>query len=695
MKRAFAAALAMAGAAQAQEATTPTPPAAPSAPAVAPSADQAGRVSYTPDFFTRFSPQTALDMVNRVPGFSINEGADRRGFSGAAGNVLIDGRRPSTKSQDLSSILSRIPASQVARIELIRDTGSTADAAGQSVLVNIVRTPSAGAGVWEGTLEQNENGRVSPRGEASWTGRINSFDYSFGVSRYLEFRPLYGERQRTDGAGAPAAVASRADITPRSYREAAVNGEFTAPALGGSLRMNGQVDRWNFRAILDSFGFDPGGAPTDDFTLNINERQQSEEIGLNFDREFGSATMTLIGLATRRQYANDESTESRDGLGAFTSLIAQARRNEIAETIGRATLSWPLTSAHRLDVGGEIAFNSLDANLSLTIDEGAGPVEIVLPAANVLVEESRAEAFATFAWRLPRRWSLEATMAAETSTLTQTGDTDLETELAYIKPSIQLTRQIGERNQVRFRVYRDVDQLDFNDFVSAATLADDIVAAGNPNLLPENSWRAEAAIDIRFGTDGAIGLRAFNHWLDDASDVVPVGPPGMQFDGPGNIGTGWVHGIQATATLPLGFILPGARLTIDTTLQESEVTDPVTHQPRVISTFIEAESDIEFRQDLPEHHLAWGIEYYKSAQNITFRLNEIDTYEEGPFLDLYVETTAIRGVRVRAFVNNVLDSPFRRERRFYDVDRNGPLILTESRERHFGPFWGVTISGSL
>ncbi|MGE0045192.1 MAG: hypothetical protein AB7T08_05475, partial [Hyphomonadaceae bacterium] len=77
------------------------------------------------------------------------------------------------------------------------------------------------------------------------------------------------------------------------------------------------------------------------------------------------------------------------------------------------------------------------------------------------------------------------------------------------------------------------------------------------------------------------------------------------------------------------------------------------------------------------------------------RINETDTYEEGPFVDLWVETTAIPGVRVRAFVNNVLDSDFTRRREFYDVDRNGPLIGSEYRERNFGPFWGITISGTL
>ena len=77
-----------------------------------------GERRFVPDFFTSYAPVTALDMVKRIPGFSINEGEGRRGFGENAGNVLIDGDRPSTKSDDILTILSRIPASQVESITL-------------------------------------------------------------------------------------------------------------------------------------------------------------------------------------------------------------------------------------------------------------------------------------------------------------------------------------------------------------------------------------------------------------------------------------------------------------------------------------------------------------------------------------------------------------------------------------------------
>src|SRR5690606_25071899 len=81
--------------------------------AAAPAQTDTGALVFTPDFFADRRPNTALDMVNRVPGFSLNNGSERRGFEGAVGNVLIDGVRPASKNDTAGNALGRIPAEQV------------------------------------------------------------------------------------------------------------------------------------------------------------------------------------------------------------------------------------------------------------------------------------------------------------------------------------------------------------------------------------------------------------------------------------------------------------------------------------------------------------------------------------------------------------------------------------------------------
>ena len=91
--RMMASALALTGVAYAQTPQNEAPATAP------PTATSADRVTYDAAFFSQYNPQTALDMVRQTPGFSLDGGEDRRGFSGAVGNLLIDGQRPSSKSQ--------------------------------------------------------------------------------------------------------------------------------------------------------------------------------------------------------------------------------------------------------------------------------------------------------------------------------------------------------------------------------------------------------------------------------------------------------------------------------------------------------------------------------------------------------------------------------------------------------------------
>ena len=100
---------------------------------------QTGVLVFDPAFFADSRPDTALDMIARLPGFNFDGGnSETRGLAGTAGNVLIDGARPSTKSDGLGDILGRISAAGVARIELIRGGSPGIDMQGQAVVANVI-----------------------------------------------------------------------------------------------------------------------------------------------------------------------------------------------------------------------------------------------------------------------------------------------------------------------------------------------------------------------------------------------------------------------------------------------------------------------------------------------------------------------------------------------------------------------------
>jgi hypothetical protein len=172
-------------------------------------------------------------------------------------------------------------------------------------------------------------------------------------------------------------------------------------------------------------------------------------------------------------------------------------------------------------------------------------------------------------------------------------------------------------------------------------------------------------------------------------DSVPV----ARFDAPGNIGEGDLSGVNVKSTLPLDGLILGARFEVFLDWERARVTDPLTRRERDQNGHVEREVELEFRQDLTAAKLAWGVGYYKGSQVVSFRRNEIDTFEEGPFLNAFVESRAVNGLKIRLFGHNLDDTTFRRERLFFVGDRNGPEQRLEVRERQFGRLFGIRVSG--
>ena len=78
-----------------------------------------GKRIYTVAQFTRFSPQTAADVVAQIPGFSITNVSNDRGLGEASQNVLINGQRITGKGNDANVVLRRIPVNTISRLEIV------------------------------------------------------------------------------------------------------------------------------------------------------------------------------------------------------------------------------------------------------------------------------------------------------------------------------------------------------------------------------------------------------------------------------------------------------------------------------------------------------------------------------------------------------------------------------------------------
>ena len=169
---------AIASPALAQQAEQPAP-----APAPTPASSAVLRPTvYEAAFFAPSAPQTALEIARLVPGFNLDLGdVEVRGFAQAAGNVVINGQRPSSKSESLEATLRNIPARRVVRVEVGPGTLYGAEYATRSQVLNVILSEQSGIdGNVTGSIRRLYTGRIIP--DISTSAIIRRGEHSINVS---------------------------------------------------------------------------------------------------------------------------------------------------------------------------------------------------------------------------------------------------------------------------------------------------------------------------------------------------------------------------------------------------------------------------------------------------------------------------------------------------------------------------------
>lgn len=629
-----------------------------------------GVLVYDAAFYASAKPTTALDMIRLLPGFSFdsgNNGNQQRGFNGGAGNVLINGDRPVTKTESLEDVLRRLAADGVERVELIRGGAPGIDMQGRAVLANVVLKRVA-------RVEKviNYDAYAYPDG---YLGVLPSFQITRreGVSE----SELYGQviRDRTDNTAdgrktinyANGAVQTADLDLHDKVTGGQLRGAIQRPGFGGKYRINAvfSVDDFD-RSVATNILSGPG---TSDYASE-RYRSWSTETGGRFDRKLGAASEMEI-VALQRIEKEEYGSRSKVSAGEY------GEDNTSGESILRGVLRTKRGDAWSFEAGGEGAYNFLDSDTRFS---QAG-VPVPLPAASVKVEELRGEVFGTATWRASDKLTVEAGSRFEVSRISQSGDTDLEKEFFYAKPRVLLTWNPIEKNQLRLRLQREVGQLDFSDFVSSANVDQNRVDAGNADLEPNRSWVAELAYERRFWEKGALTVTLRQTHYDDVVDVIPVDG----FDAPGNIGEGSARQLSVNLTLPLAKLgINGARIEAKGDWVKSEVTDPTTGEKRRLSDQAGAQANVAFIHDIPGGKWSYGAKYFSPVDVKVFRVSEVFRFDQEQQFETFVEWRRSSTLTVRVDWQNMSARNVTRSREIYAGPRgSSPFARYEARSVPF------------
>jgi hypothetical protein len=640
-----------------------------------------GVLVFEPAFFADSRPDTALDLIARLPGFAFESGdSGTRGLAGTAGNVLIDGRRPSTKSDSLDQILRRISAAGVARVELIRGGAPGIDMQGRSVVANVVlvRTVTTER-VFEANSYVYPDGHLGPVLAARWSRREGDDQIEGSISGFSDRTDGTGDgfRRRYNPAGS---LIQDADLVLWDrIRNLRATGAVQRRVGGGLLRVNGLLGWFGNENAQDLLIRSGGGFDSfnDEEANDINS-----ELGVSWARDLNPRLdLELTGL---QRYAAEDYTGVSESRGDSSTFTADATSGE---SIGRAILRFRPGSRWSFETGGEVAYNFLDS--ATTYAENGVPVP--LPSSSVKVEELRGEVFGQATWRPDPTLTLEGGLRVEVSKISQSGDSDLTKSFVYPKPRIQATWTPRTGHQFRFRAEREVGQLDFGDFIASADIDIGQVEGGNPDLEPEKSTVIEAIYEHRFDGEGVIEVTVSHADIEDVVDVIPLTGG---FDGVGNIGDGKADFFQLRLTLPTDRLgIPNGRFQTRGSWSSTSVLDPVTGEARRFQGNQAFGCGVSFNQDLMGGRWSWGFEHGCNIdKGRAFRVREVRAFHEEPDVEAFVQWKPERDLTVRVDLGNATDRAQGNDREIYAGPRDtAPLAFREVRRTRMSPWLFVQV----
>lgn len=629
-------------------------------------ASQRGVLVFTPDFFAAQRPNTALDMVNRVPGFSIDNGSGARGFEGAVGNVLINNNRPASKNDSGSNVLGRTLANQVERIELIRGGAPGIDMQGYSVVVNVILKTTdsrqsiltwnamlfeGGHDIYGGSYQFTQN-----KGDRSWgvtlSDGMGSSD-SNGVGRSIRRNAagdvIRDERFENDGWGGGQSI----------------RGNYTGPVFGGKLEGTARY------GLNDYQNWTELSSPTSLRRSDYAEDGDSGELGLTWTRTL-NPRWTLETRLIHEFSSFDSVSGSNETLNGTAAPEQQFKSNgDSSESILRALVRHERSPALTIEAGAEIAYNMLDVNQAFTI----GGVGVPLPSASVKVEETRGEAFSKATWRINPKLTLEGGVRLEASTISQSGDADQEKSFFFAKPRLLATWTPMANNQLRFRFERELGQLDFGDFAASAELSDGTVFGGNVDLEPEQRWISELSYERRFWGEGVVSIGYRHDRIIDVIDRLPL-PGGLSATG--NIGDGTLDQLSLNVVVPLDKVgISGARFTFQNDWNKTSVTDPTTGEDRRISGVRPSQANVGFQQDITSWKTQWGINWLPRLGQATYDPDQTFAWRGADYLEAFVEYKPSPTLSLRAQLN--LWDDFTQQRTVYATRNPRTVAFVEER----------------
>jgi hypothetical protein len=648
---------------------------APSLSALAQTEDVAteGVRIFEPGYYAEFDPVTALDMVNRTPGFNPEEQDGGRGLSGVRSNILIDGERPPPKGQSSRQRLNEMPIYGVDRIELI-DAGARLDIDMQGFpqvlnVVTVANPPAyydvvselRRAGTGDARQNNEREAAVAATGSFSW--RVHEFTLRGDVRDRSNQSPA--DFVSIDPANPEQRIASlnRSDQKNSGIE---LGADLSLPD-DGSLKLTSRFTSWQASSApitLDESGADLGAVSQTFDNENDQQRIAAEYRGL-----LGLDGTFLLALVDASSTNQSESSLTDDGLSR-----SSVTNRETGESAARILVTQTLSERLTLRITATTAFNFFEGGFRL-FESG---VELPVAGSDSRVEEDRHSLAASADWNLSDRWTLRGGLGAEAYEI---DSRDVSSGLQKDpKGEFSLSFRPRERTTLSLESRREIGQLSFGEFLASSSLSSEILTAGAGTLEPERSWTHAATYDRRFGDVGVMRFVLSRERVDNPVRSVALSDSLIVAQ---NTSARTIDRAQASIEFPFErFGLDDLVLRAEGMVAQSDTIDPVTGETREVSGLRTRYWSLGLRRDPGGGSLAWGMSMSRATDGDDYAVRRIGEADFSAEWRAYVEWEPIDGLKLRANV----DGPrwtTRRSNFFASVRRPGldPSFVSSTTTR--------------
>ncbi|WP_417449802.1 TonB-dependent receptor plug domain-containing protein [Kordiimonas sp.] len=665
-------------------------------------------LSYDTEFFQKFEPISAGDMLKRVPGVAFTsdigeyDAPQMRGMADGFTQVLINGRPVPGAGNDRTVLVDRIPAEIIEKIEVIRSPGADIDSQGVGGTINIVLKEGAtlpeGGSIRASALYSAKDKELRGAGAVSYAGRSDNDRVFYSVTANIQqrFNAKKFVEETIVAGDFPNSVDGRELFAPDDFNASVADGR--AHQLDSrenlDISLNADVtfkvgDAGEFR--VDGFYIDTNRDEREDTTEwerddgeLVGDKVASQDTAID-QKSFGISGLYETSLSditsfdAMVRYSKFENTEDQydrefdfdDG-----SESLEDRERELVDSVDKEFAA-DFGIEHELDFmslkyGGSAKLKKRDYGLTLMEADDAGVLDVDSES-DFEVKENRYDAYVVGEWQLGSSMTVETGLRLEhtKTTVNTVGAGEASSTVTLLNPSLHVQRDLGENGQLRLSVARTVRRPTFDQLVPAELQDepdDDDITIGNPDLAMEKSWGLDVGYEHVLPSNGIFGVNFFYRKVSDLSQLVRTGDTE---DGGlysyANVGDGKTYGVEFDVSTPLsflgldetGFFANYTRIwssRYDEFLQQDVRFN---HQPKYVYNF-------GMTQNFPSIEATTGFSYQKQGLARSVFFAEIEDQYYGGNLELFVEKRFDFGLVLRLTANNLLNAESNQAERNFD-----------------------------